>query len=126
MNYNACQFPYEAFPEQGDAWDASQPRRPRRTDVPCMPSYHSFRHSESGTALHTISPLYAQERSSASRIKGVPGVSQKWANLEPRSTAELSEEELLLLKTVQAENLLRERLGIWEAGKSLRPIQTCY
>ena len=42
---------------------------------------------------------------------GVPGVSQKWAALEPETAEMMSSVELLLLKSVQAEDIFMGRAG---------------
>ena len=56
-------------------------------------------------------------RSNVSVINGAPSVSQKWADMAHRTHEEMSEDELVLLKHVQAECLFSE--GLREMGAEI-------
>ena len=60
--------------------------------------------------MHITSPQ-ARKHSKYAPIKGAPGVSQKWASLEPRTADVLTDVKLLLLKSVQAEDIFKRGAG---------------
>ena len=75
--------------------------------------------------MHITSPQ-ARKHSNHARIKGAPGVSQKWASLEPRTTEMLTDVELLLLKSVQAEAIFRGGVGDLGGRENSEAIPTYY